>query len=202
MIGVKAAKKFEQPKTFEFTNENLKIIDKLLAKYPEGRQQSAVLPLLQLAQEQHNNWLPRAAMTKVAAILSMPEIRVYEVATFYTMFNLEPVGKYFIQLCGTTPCWLRGADEITKVCKEKLGIVSGETTQDEMFSLLEVECLGACANAPMVQINDDYYEDLNADNFTKLLDDLANDRPVKIGSQIGRLNSMPEGGKTTLKEGV
>ncbi|MBN9543263.1 MAG: NADH-quinone oxidoreductase subunit NuoE [Alphaproteobacteria bacterium] len=174
----------------------------IIAKYPEGRQQSAVLPLLDLAQRQNDNWIPRAAMTKIASILNMPEIRVYEVATFYTMFNLAPVGKYFIQLCGTTPCWLRGADDIKKVCKNKLGIESGETSEDGMFSLLEVECLGACSNAPMVQINDDYFEDLNEENFTKLLDDLAAGKEVKVGPQNGRLNSMPEGGKTTLKEGV
>ncbi|OJV12494.1 MAG: NADH-quinone oxidoreductase subunit E [Alphaproteobacteria bacterium 33-17] len=202
MSGIKPSKHFEQPKTFEFNAENQEKIKAIIAKYPEGRQQSAVLPLLDLAQRQNDNWIPRAAMTKIASILNMPEIRVYEVATFYTMFNLAPVGKYFIQLCGTTPCWLRGADDIKKVCKNKLGIESGETSEDGMFSLLEVECLGACSNAPMVQINDDYFEDLNEENFTKLLDDLAAGKEVKVGPQNGRLNSMPEGGKTTLKEGV
>ena len=169
----------KQPKSFKFTKANLALAHKHIAKYPEGRQASAVLPLLEMAQRQHNNWLPMAAMEHVGEILDMPIMRVMEVATFYTMFNLAPVGKYHIQLCGTTPCWLRGADEIKNICKKKLGIELGETTEDDMFTLNEVECLGACANAPMIQINDDFYEDLDFQSMVKILDDLAKGKKVK-----------------------
>ncbi len=186
-----------QPESFEFTPENRAWLDAQIAKYPPGRQASAVIPALWQAQKQHDYWLPQKAMEKVAEILDMPRIRVLEIATFYTMFNLAPVGKYFIQLCGTTPCMLRGADEIIHVCQERIG-PQRQVTADGLFSWLEVECLGACCNAPMVQINDDYYEDLDADNFNKLLDDLAAGRPVKIGSQKGRMTSEPEGGLTSL----
>jgi NADH-quinone oxidoreductase subunit E len=186
-----------QPESFEFTPENLVWLDAQIAKYPPGRQASAVIPALWQAQKQHDCWLPQKAIEKVADLLDMPYIRVLEVATFYTMFNLAPVGKFFIQLCGTTPCMLRGADEIIRICQERIGPQS-EVTADGLFSWLEVECLGACCNAPMVQINDDYYEDLNAENFNKLLDDLAAGRPVKIGSQTGRQGSEPQGGLTAL----
>jgi len=186
-----------QHESFEFTPENRARLDAQIAKYPPGRQASAVIPALWQAQKQHDYWLPQKAMEKVAEILDMPRIRVLEIATFYTMFNLAPVGKYFIQLCGTTPCMLRGADEIIHVCQERIG-PQRQVTADGLFSWLEVECLGACCNAPMVQINDDYYEDLDADNFNKLLDDLAAGRPVKIGSQKGRMTSEPEGGLTSL----
>ncbi len=186
-----------QPESFEFTPENRAWLDAQIAKYPPGRQASAVIPALWQAQKQHDYWLPQKAMEKVAEILDMPRIRVLEIATFYTMFNLAPVGKYFIQLCGTTPCMLRGADEIIHICQERIG-PQRQVTADGLFSWLEVECLGACCNAPMVQINDDYYEDLDADNFNKLLDDLAAGRPVKIGSQKGRMTSEPEGGLTSL----
>jgi len=186
-----------QPASFAFSTENRAWADTQLAKYPAGRQASAVIPLLWKAQAQSGGWLPRAAIEHVGDMLGMPYIRVLEVATFYTMFNLEPVGQYFIQLCGTTPCALRGADKIIKVCKERIG-EQRHVTADGKFSWLEVECLGACCNAPMVQINDDYYEDLTTENFSKLLDDLAAGRPVKVGSQSGRTTSEPEGAVNTL----
>lgn len=180
-----------EAKGFQFTEENLKRAEKIIAKYPKGRQQSAVLPLLDLAQRQHDNWIPKAAMVYIAQMLGMPEIRVFEVATFYTMFNLKPVGKHFIQLCTTTPCWLRGSDAVVKTCKDKLGIGLGETTADKEFSLLEVECLGACVNAPVVQINDDFYEDLDGESMGRIIDDLRAGKKVKIGSQTGRQCSAP-----------
>lgn len=190
----------DQPLSFEMTPETRAKLDRIIAKYPQGRQASAVISALWLAQKQHDYWLPRAAIEKVADILGMPYIRVLEVATFYTMFNLEPVGKYFIQMCGTTPCMLAGSDSIKGVLEKRVG-PQRKVTADGMFSWLEVECLGACCNAPMVQINDDYYEDLTAENFVKLLDDLAAGRPVKTGSQIGRVSSEPAGGKlSTLTE--
>lgn len=176
---------------FEFSAENLKEAKKHIAKYPKGKQRSALLPLLHLAQKQNDNWLPREAMEYVADFLELPAIKVYEVATFYTMFNLKPVGKNFIQVCRTTPCWLRGSDDITNSCKKKLGIGLGETTKDGNFTLVEVECLGACVNAPMVQINDDYFEDLTVENFEKIIDDLAAGKKVKVGSQTGRQCSAP-----------
>ncbi len=187
----------QQPESFEFTPENRAWLDAQIAKYPPGRQASAVVPALWQAQKQHDYWLPQKAIEKVADLLGMPYIRVLEVATFYTMFNLAPVGKFFVQLCGTTPCMLRGSDAIIKVCEERIG-PQRQLSSDGLFSWLEVECLGACCNAPMVQINDDYYEDLDAANFAKLLDDLAAGRPVRIGSQKGRLSSEPEGGLTSL----
>ncbi|KAF2992411.1 NADH-quinone oxidoreductase subunit NuoE [Methylocystis sp. MJC1] len=187
----------QQPESFEFTQENLAWLEKQIAKYPDGRQASAVVPALWQAQKQNNYWLPQKAIEKVAEMLGMPKIRVLEVATFYTMFNLEPVGKFYIQLCGTTPCMLCGSDDLIKVLERRVG-PQRKVTADGLFSWLEVECLGACCNAPMVQINDDYYEDLTAENFEKLLDDLAAGRPVKTGSQKGRESSEPEGGLTSL----
>lgn len=189
MISRKPAPKEQQPETFSFTAKNLKQAKKHIEKYPDGRQASAVIPLLEIAQRQNDNWLPIAAMEHVAEILEMPQIRVMEVATFYTMFNLSPVGKHHIQLCGTTPCWLRGADDIKNLCKKKLNIDLGETTKDKLFTLTEVECLGSCANAPMIQINDDFYEDLDSKSMEKLLDDLAQGNKVKKGSQTGRHSS-------------
>lgn len=189
MSNRRPAPKDQQPESFIFTTKNLESAKKHIAKYPEGRQASAVLPLLDLAQRQNNNWLPIAAMEHVAEILAMPVMRVMEVATFYTMFNLAPVGKYHIQLCGTTPCWLRGAADIKDLCMKKLDIDLGETTKDGMFSLCEVECLGACANAPMIQINEDFYEDLDIKSMEKILDDLRKGKEVKTGSQIGRKSS-------------
>jgi NADH-quinone oxidoreductase E subunit len=186
-----AKKKAEQQEIFEFSKENLKKAKEYIAKYPAGRQKSAVLPLLDLAQRQNGGWLSRAALDYVGITLDMPFIKVYEVATFYTMFHLKPIGENFIQVCRTTPCWLRGSDELTKTCKSKLGIGIGETTKDGKFSLIEVECLGACVNAPMVQINDDFFEDLSAESMEKIIDDLAAGKKVKIGSQIGRQCSAP-----------
>jgi NADH-quinone oxidoreductase subunit E len=187
----------DQPASFEFTPENRAWLDKQIAKYPDGRQASMVVPALWQAQKQNDNWLPQAAIEKVADALGMAKIRVLEIATFYSMFNLAPVGKYFIQLCGTTPCMLAGSDEIIDVLQRRVG-PQRRVTDDGLFSWLEVECLGACCNAPMVQINDDYYEDLTAENFEKLLDNLAAGRPVKTGSQIGRVSSEPVGKLTSL----
>ncbi len=182
---------------FAFTPENLAKAKELIANYPPGRQASAVIGVLDLAQRQQG-WLPRVAMDEVAKLLDMAPIRVYEVATFYTMFNLKPVGKHLIQVCRTTPCWLRGADELTQTCKSKLGIGLKETTADGQFTLVEVECLGACVNAPVVQINDDFYEDLDPAALETLLDALARGEKPKPGPQIDRQNSAPVGGPTTL----
>jgi len=188
------------PKTpFKFTEENMKKVHSLMSNYPEGHKSGAVIPVLDLAQRQHG-WLPISAMNEVARILGMPRMRVYEVATFYTMFNRQPVGKYFLQVCATTPCMLRGAETITETISKKLGIKNGETTKDGLFTLLEVECLGACVNAPMIQINDDYYEDLTPDDVNEILDELkAGKRPFP-GPRSGRLASEPLTGLTTLKE--
>jgi NADH-quinone oxidoreductase subunit E len=187
----------EQPSGFEFTPENSAWAERELTKYPPNRQASAVLALLWRAQKQSGYWLPRAAIEKVAAMLDMPKIRVLEVATFYTMFNLAPVGRLYVQVCGTTPCMLSGSDDIKAVCRKRIG-EQGHVTPDGVFSWIEVECLGACCNAPMVQINDDYYEDLTPESFASLLDDLAMGRSVKTGSQIGRVSSEPAGGLTSL----
>jgi NADH-quinone oxidoreductase subunit E len=189
---------FEQPASFAFTPENLERARQIVGHYPAGREASAVLPLLYLAQGQHQNWLPRAAMNYVAALLSMAPIRVYEVATFYTMFHLRPVGKYLLQACTTTPCWLRGSDAVVETCRRKLGIEIGGTTADGKFSLIEVECLGACVNAPILQVNDDFYEDLDGPLTEALLDALARDEVPAIGSVIGRQTSAPIGGPETL----
>jgi NADH-quinone oxidoreductase subunit E len=190
-----------QPSDFEFTPENLAWAMEQIKKYPEGRQQAAVLPILWRAQEQYDRWLPEPAIRYVADLLEMPYIRVYEIATFYTMFNLTPVGRYHVQLCGTTPCMLRGADEIKAVCEREIG-PQGHVTPEGVFSWIEVECLGACVNAPMVQINDDYYEDLTPENFKALLDGLRKGRDMKPGPQIPRQFSAPASGPTTLKNGL
>lgn len=184
----------EQPTEFEFSPENLALAKTIIARYPAKRQASAVLPLLDLAQRQHLRWLPRVAMDYVAEMLEMPPIRVYEVATFYTMFNLAPVGQNFIQICTTTPCWLRGSEKVVDACKKKLGIELGETTKDGKFTLVEVECLGACVNAPMMQVNDDYYEDLSAETCNALLDAFMDGQIPKAGPQGGnRKGSEPSG---------
>jgi NADH-quinone oxidoreductase E subunit len=193
---------FEQPENFEFTAENLERAKAHIAKYPPGRQASAVLPLLWIAQEQHGGWLPRAAMDHVAGILEMAPIRIYEVATFYTMFNLRPVGRYLLQACTTTPCWLRGSDVVVEACERKLGIAVGDSTADGLFTLVEVECLGACVNAPILQVNDDFYEDLDGPATEALLDALRNGKPPAPGSVIGRQGSEPTTGRTTLMEPV
>jgi NADH-quinone oxidoreductase E subunit len=188
-----------QPATFAFDPPNAERARKIMAKYPPGRQASAVLALLDLAQRQNDGWVSRAAMDHVAGILDMAPIRVYEVATFYTMFNLQPVGRYHLQVCRTTPCWLRGAQELTDTCKKKLGIGLKQRTADGLFSLIEVECLGACVNAPVVQVNDDFYEDLDPQKLEALLDALARGEKQPIGSQIGRQGSAPEGGPQVLR---
>jgi NADH-quinone oxidoreductase subunit E len=188
-----------QPAEFAFDAANLAKANDVIARYPDGRQASAVMPLLDLAQRQHDGWLPRAAMDHIAEMLGMPRIRVYEVATFYTMYNLAPVGKHQVQVCTTTPCWLRGSDEIVGACTRKLGIGLGQTTADGQFTLAEVECLGACVNAPMMQVGDDYYEDLDAASTEAILDALARGEKPQPGSQKGRQSSEPFGGPTTLK---
>lgn len=188
----------EQPDSFTFSAANFEKAQKTIAKYPAGRQASAVLPLLDMAQRQSGNWLPKAAMDYVASILGMAPIRVYEVASFYTMFNLAPVGQHFIQVCTTTPCWLRGSDDIMAACKKNLGIGKGETTADGKFTVVEVECLGACVNAPMVQINDDYFEDLDFAKTETLLDNLKAGKAVTKGPQNGRQCSAPLGELTSL----
>jgi NADH-quinone oxidoreductase E subunit len=189
---------FEQPGSFAFTAENLERAKQHIAKYPPGRQASAVLPLLWIAQEQSGGWLPRAAMDHVAQILDMAPIRVYEVATFYTMFNLRPVGRYLLQVCTTTPCWLRGSDAVIEACKRKLGIGVGGTTPDRLFTLVEVECLGACVNAPILQVNDDFYEDVDGLATEALIDALREGRAPPPGSVLGRQGSEPVTGRTTL----
>lgn len=200
-----------QPESFTFTKSNQKKVEDIIALYPKGRQQSAVMPLLDLAQRQvgeegakadppYGGWIPRAAMDHIAELLDMPPIKVYEVTSFYSMYNMAPVGKYLVQLCTTTPCWLCGSDDIVKTCKDTLGIGLNETTQDGKFTIMEVECLGACVNAPMVQINDDYYEDLTPESMKELLSILSEDMKPKIGSQKGRKASMALSGPTTLEE--
>jgi NADH-quinone oxidoreductase subunit E len=186
-----------QPKEFSFTAENLAWAKTQLEKYPDGRQASAVIPLLWKAQEQAGGWVPEAAIRCVADFLGMAHIRVLEIATFYTMFNLAPVGRYHVQLCGTTPCMLRGAEDLKTVCKSKIG-EQFEVTADGALSWVEVECLGACVNAPMAQINYDFYEDLTPESLTRILDDLAAGKVPPPGPQIARSFSAPEGGPTTL----
>ena len=190
---------FEQPESFAFTPERLEEAKAHIAKYPPGRQASAVLPLLDLAQRQHGGWLPRAAMDYVAGMLGMAPIRVYEVGSFYTMFNLRPVGRYLLQACTTTPCWLRGSDAVVEACERRLGIGVGGSTADGLFTLVEVECLGACVNAPILQVNDDFYEDLDGPATEALLDALRDGKAPPPGSVIGRRGSEPVGGRTTLK---
>jgi NADH-quinone oxidoreductase subunit E len=190
----------QQPDTFEFTPVNVERARAHIAKYPPGREASAVLPLLDLAQRQMGGWVPRAAMDYVAGLLGMAPIRVYEVATFYTMFNLRPVGRYLLQVCTTTPCWLRGSDAVVAACEKKLGIGIGGKTEDGLFSMIEVECLGACVNAPVLQVNDDFYEDLDGPSTEALIDALRAGSPPPPGSVIGRHGSAPVGGKTTLTE--
>ena len=191
----------QQPKEFSFTAENRAWADKVIARYPEGRQQSAVIPLLWRAQEQHDGWLPKAAIEHVAQILGMANIRVLEVATFYTMFLLAPVGKKaHVQVCGTTPCRLRGADALFDVCTRKIHPEPLHVSMDGNYSWEEVECLGACVNAPMVQINADYYEDLTPESLTRILNELAAGRTPKPGPQVDRHCSAPIGGEDTLTD--
>lgn len=184
--------------TFAFNAEYEARAQTIVARYPEGRQQSAVIPLLDLAQRQAGGWLPTEVIEYVASYLGMPKIRVLEVASFYSMFNLEPVGRNFIQLCRTTPCWLRGSDDLRAAAQEVTGCGLGETSADGEFTVVEVECLGACCNAPMVQINDDYFEDLNEDSMRELIKNLRDGKKVSVGSQTGRRGSMSIEGPTTL----
>jgi NADH-quinone oxidoreductase subunit E len=188
-----------QPKEFAFSADNRAWADRQIAKYPEGRQASAVIPLLWRAQEQAGGWLPQKAIEHVAEVLGMARIRVLEVATFYTMFNLAPVGKFHVQMCGTTPCRLRGADALIDICNRRIGH-QYEVTSDGTFSWVEVECLGACVNAPMAQINYDYYEDLTPESLEKILDEMAAGRTPKPGPQVDRQLSAPIGGPTTLTD--
>ena len=182
----------EQPKDFKFSTENLKKVEEILKRYPDKNRKSAVMPLLYLAQRQNENWIPLAAMKYIANFLAMPYISVYEVATFYSMYNLAPVGKNFIQVCTTTPCLIRGADKIVKLCKEKISPNENEVSKKNNSSWMEVECLGACGSAPMIQINDDYYEDLDEKSANEILESLINNKPLKPGSFRGRKNTAPE----------
>jgi NADH-quinone oxidoreductase subunit E len=184
--------------SFEFTADNLEQAKKIIARYPEGFQASAVMPLLTMAQRQNANHLSVPAIEYIADMLDMPVIRVMEVATFYTMYNLDPVGKHMIEVCTTTPCWLRGSEKIVKACEKALGITVGQTTEDGMFTLKEAECLGACVNAPMCQIGDHYYEDLSEDSMVAIIETLKAGNEPKPGPQIDRYTSAPSGGLTTL----
>jgi NADH-quinone oxidoreductase subunit E len=185
--------------SFKFSDETLAAANKIIARYPQGRQYSAVLPLLDLAQRQNDGHASDAVIDAVAAMLEMPRIRVMEIATFYTMFHRAPVGKYHLQCCTTTPCWLRGSAEVVDAMMKHLGIGYGEVTKDGLFSMIEVECLGGCVNAPVVQINDDFYEDLDAASIVKILNALKAGEQPKPGPQIDRQTSAPVGGPTTLK---
>ena len=179
-----------QPKSFSFNEEDLNLINQTIQNYPESRKQSAVVPSLYIAQKRAGGWLPEQAILKVAEMLDMPKMRVLEIASFYSMFNLKPTGENFIQVCGTTPCWLRGSDQIKKACQDLVG-KEGEVSKDNI-SWLEVECLGACVNAPAVQINEDYYEDLNYENMTELINNIKANKNIKVGSQVGRVSSEPK----------
>jgi NADH-quinone oxidoreductase subunit E len=185
---------------FVFNTDNLARARVIIARYPAGRQMSAMIPLLDLAQRQNKNHLTLAAMNYVADLLEVPRIKAYETANFYTMFNKEPIGENLVQICTTTPCWLRGSDEIVQTCKSKLGIGPGETSADGKFSVMKVECLGACVNAPMIQINDDYYEDLSPEIMGNILDDLKAGKKPRVGSQTGRRGSCAQNGPTSLTE--
>ena len=189
-----------QPDTFEFNKQNIELANKMISNYPEGKQQSAVMSLLYIAQRQNNNWIPLASMKYIAKFLSMPYIKVYEVATFYSMYNLSPVGEFFYQVCTTTPCMLRGAYKLVDVCKKKISEDENEVSKDGKVSWMEVECLGACINAPMVQINDDYYEDLDANKLEKIIDQTIRGEIPKSGSYRGRINSEPENNRKTLMD--
>ena len=190
----------DQPENFEFSSSSLEEAKTIIAKYPEGKQQSAVMALLYIAQRQNDNWIPLAAMKYIAKFLDMPYIKVYEVATFYSMYNLSPVGKYFIQVCTTTPCMIRGANKLVEACKEKISENESELSKDKICSWMEVECLGACVNAPMMQINDNYYEDLDKEKTLKILESLLKGETPKPGSYRGRINNEPENNRKTLMD--
>ena len=190
----------EQPATFEFNEKNMETAKKAIANYPEDKQQSAVMALLYIAQKQNNNWIPLSAMKYIAKLLKMPYIKVYEVATFYTMYNLAPVGKYFFQVCTTTPCMIRGAYKLVDVCKKKISENENEISKDEKLSWVEVECLGACVNAPMVQINNDYFEDLDEKKLEKIIETINKDEKIEPGSYKGRKSAEPESNRSTLMD--
>ena len=182
----------QQLESFEFSKANIEIAESILKKYPESRKKSAVMPFLYLAQRQNENWIPLAAMKYIAKYLEIPYIKVYEVATFYTMYNLAPVGKYFVQVCTTSPCLIRGADKIVNICKEKISKEENTISKNKLCSWLEVECLGACVNAPMMQINNDYYEDLDEKSTTEIINSLLEDKPIKPKSFRNRTSTAPE----------
>ena len=189
-----------QPETFEFSKDNLQEAEEEIKKYPKGKKASAVLALLRLAQKQNDNWIPLAAIKYIAKLLSVPYIQVYEVATFYSMLNLSPVGKYFVQVCTTTPCMLKGAAKIVDVCKKHISKKQKELSENKLCSWIEVECLGACVNAPMMQINQDYFEDLDENKTEKIIHTLLEDKLPTPGSAKNRKNTAPAEGKTTLLE--
>ena len=189
-----------QPETFEFSSSSMEEANQIDLKYPQGKQQSAVMALLYIAQKQNDNWIPLVAMKYIAKFLDMPYIKVYEVATFYTMYNLSPVGKYFVQVCTTTPCMIRGANKLVEACKEKISDKENELSNDKSCSWMEVECLGACVNAPMMQINDDYYEDLDKEKTIEIFNKILKGEDPKPGSYRGRLNTEPENNRKTLMD--
>ena len=190
----------DQPDNFEFNSSSLESANTIISRYPKGKQQSAVMSLLYIAQRQNNNWIPLAAMKYIAKFLGMPYIKVYEVATFYTMYNLSPVGKFFVQVCTTTPCMIRGANKLVEACKEKISENESVLSDNNNCSWMEVECLGACVNAPMMQINDDYYEDLDKEKTLEILDKILNGETPKPGSYRGRVNNEPENNRKTLMD--
>ena len=190
----------DQPEKFEFSSASIELANNIIRKYPEGRQKSAVMALLYIAQKQNNNWIPLAAMKYIAKFLDMPYIKVYEVATFYSMYNLSPVGKYFVQVCTTTPCMIRGANKLVEACKEKISENESELLNDKNCSWVEVECLGACVNAPMMQINDEYFEDLDKEKTLVILDKILKDEMPKPGSYRGRISNEPENNRKTLMD--
>ena len=189
-----------QPEKFEFNEKNLEVANKIISNYPDGKQQSAVMAFLYIAQRQNNNWIPLSAMKYIAKFLNMPYIKVYEVATFYTMYNLAPVGDYFFQVCTTTPCMLRGAYKLVDVCKKKISEKESEISKDGKISWMEVECLGACVNAPMMQVNDDYFEDLDEKKLEKIIENIKQNKKIEPGSYKGRKNSAPENNRSTLMD--
>ena len=190
----------DQPERFEFTPSSLEAAKAIVSYYPKGKQQSAVMGLLYIAQKQNNNWIPLAAMKYIANFLDMPYIKVYEVATFYSMYNLSPVGKFFVQVCTTTPCKIRGANLLVEACKEKISENESTLSTNKNCSWMEVECLGACVNAPMMQINNDYYEDLDKEKTLKILDKILKGETPKPGSYRGRVNNEPENNRKTLMD--
>ena len=190
----------DQPEKFEFNQQSLEAAKKILSNYPKGKEKSAVMALLYIAQRQNNNWIPLSAIKYIAKFLNMPYIKVYEVATFYSMYNLSPVGNFHVQICTTTPCMIRGANKLVEACKEKISENESELSPDKSCSWMEVECLGACVNAPMMQINDEYYEDLNKEKTLEILDKILKGDTPKPGSYRGRVNNQPENNRKTLME--